>query len=162
MGNAHPSVYPYQTMPTKDRDIIIAAANDRQFRSLCEVLGIPDVADDPRFAVNADRTANRDQLHPILLEQLSKWSADDLFMDLNKAGVPCGPINSIAEGVELAERLGLAPRVTVGDGDRAIDVVRNPISFSSSEIVYSEPPPELGEHTAELRAWLLGDDSQRP
>jgi crotonobetainyl-CoA:carnitine CoA-transferase CaiB-like acyl-CoA transferase len=162
MGNAHPSVYPYQTMPTKDRDIIIAAANDRQFRSLCEVLDIPDVADDPRFAVNADRTANRDQLHPILLEQLSKWSADDLFMDLNKAGVPCGPINSIAEGVELAERLGLAPRVTVGHGDRAIDVVRNPISFSSSEVVYSEPPPELGEHTAELRAWLLGDDSECP
>jgi crotonobetainyl-CoA:carnitine CoA-transferase CaiB-like acyl-CoA transferase len=162
MGNAHPSVYPYQTMPTKDRDIIIAAANDRQFRSLCEVLGIPDVADDPRFAVNADRTDNRDQLHPILIEQLSKWSADDLFMDLNKAGVPCGPINSIAEGVELAERLGLAPRVTVGDGDRAIDVVRNPISFSSSEIVYTDPPPELGEHTAELRAWLLGDDQESP
>ena len=72
MGNAHPSVYPYQTMPTKDRDVIIAAANDRQFRSLCEVLGIAEVADDPRFRLNADRTANRAELHPLLLEKLQR------------------------------------------------------------------------------------------
>ena len=95
MGNAHPSVYPYQPMPTKDRDVIITAANDRQFRALCEVLDIPEVADDERFRLNADRTANRDELHPILVERLAEWSADDLFIALNKAGVPCGPINSI-------------------------------------------------------------------
>ena len=95
MGNAHPSVYPYQPMPTKDRDVIITAANDRQFRSLCEVLGIAEVADDDRFRLNADRTANRAELHPILVERLAEWSADDLFFALNKAGVPCGPINSI-------------------------------------------------------------------
>src|SRR5690606_17212577 len=59
MGNAHPSVFPYEPLPTADDDIIIAAANDRQFRKLCEVLGIPEVADDPRFARNADRTTNR-------------------------------------------------------------------------------------------------------
>jgi len=156
MGNAHPSVYPYQTMPTRDRDVIIAAANDRQFRSLCEVLGIAELADDERFELNANRTANRDQLHPLLLERLKQWSADDLFLALNKAGVPCGPINSIADGVELAERLGLDPRVTVGDGDRAVDLVRNPIAFSASEPHYDLPPPELGEHTAELREWLAG------
>jgi crotonobetainyl-CoA:carnitine CoA-transferase CaiB-like acyl-CoA transferase len=59
MGNAHPSLFPYETMPTADRDMIITAGNDRQFRSLCEVLGIPEIADDPRFATNADRTRNR-------------------------------------------------------------------------------------------------------
>lgn len=154
MGNEHPSVYPYQTMPTKDRDVIITAANDRQFRSLCKVLGIGEIADDPRFALNADRTANRDQLHPILVEKLSHWSADDLFVQLNAAGVPCGPINSIQEGVELAERLGLEPRVTVGEGDRAVDVVRNPIDFSVSKPRYQLPPPGLGEHTDEIRQWL--------
>lgn len=162
MGNAHPSVYPYQTMPTKDRDVIITAANDRQFASLCEVIGIPEVATDERFARNADRTANRDELHPMLVEALSKWSADDLFIALNAAGVPCGPINSIGEGVELAERLGLAPRVTLGEGDREVDLVRNPISFSGSEVAYRLPPPELGEHSDEIRAWLLdesGDSS---
>ncbi len=165
MGNAHPSVYPYQTMPTKDRDVIITAANDRQFASLCEVIGIPDAATDERFARNADRTANRDQLHPMLVEALSQWSADDLFIALNAAGVPCGPINSIGEGVELAERLGLAPRVTLGEGDREVDLVRNPISFSDSEVAYRLPPPELGEHSDEIRAWLLdesGDSSSDP
>ena len=154
MGNAHPSVYPYQPFPTRDRDVIIAAANDRQFRGLCTVLGIDEVADDPRFAVNADRTANRDQLHPVLLERLAEWSADDLFIALNRAGVPCGPINSIADGVALAERLGLAPRITVGEGDREVDLVRNPITFSEAAPRYTAPPPELGEHGDDIREWL--------
>ncbi len=154
MGNAHPSVYPYQPMPTKDRDVIITAANDRQFRSLCEVLDIAGVADDDRFRLNADRTANRAQLHPILVERLAEWSADDLFIALNKAGVPCGPINTIREGIELAERLGLEPRVTVGDDGRAVDLVRNPISFSDFEVDYHQPPPTLGEHSDEIREWL--------
>jgi crotonobetainyl-CoA:carnitine CoA-transferase CaiB-like acyl-CoA transferase len=154
MGNAHPSVYPYQVMPTKDRDVIIAAANDRQFRQLCEVLGLAEVADDERFRLNADRTANREHLHPMLLERLAEWSADDLFIALNKVGVPCGPINSIAEGVALAESLGLEPRVTVGDGDEAVDVVRNPITFSDAEPRYTKPPPGLGEQSDALRAWL--------
>ncbi|MGE0141457.1 MAG: CaiB/BaiF CoA transferase family protein [Ilumatobacteraceae bacterium] len=154
MGNAHPSVYPYQTMPTKDRDVIITAANDRQFRALCEVLGIPEVADDDRFRLNADRTANRDQLHPLLIERLAQWSADDLFVALNRANVPCGPINSIREGVELAERLGLQPRVTLGSGDRQVDLIRNPIGFSAAGIRYDEPPPSLGEQSDDIRAWL--------
>jgi crotonobetainyl-CoA:carnitine CoA-transferase CaiB-like acyl-CoA transferase len=154
MGNAHPSVYPYQVMPTKDRDVIIAAANDRQFRQLCEVLGLSEVADDERFRLNADRTANREQLHPMLLERLAEWPADDLFIALNRAGVPCGPINSIAEGVALAESLGLEPRVTVGEGDDAVDLVRNPITFSDAEPRYTKPPPRLGEHSDAVRAWL--------
>jgi crotonobetainyl-CoA:carnitine CoA-transferase CaiB-like acyl-CoA transferase len=154
MGNAHPSVYPYQTMPTKDRDVIITAANDRQFQALCRVLGIAEVAQDPRFALNADRTANRDQLHPVLLDRLAQWSADDLFVALNNAGVPCGPINSIGEGIELAERLGLQPRVTMGEGERQVDLVRNPITFSATQVSYRLAPPELGEHTDEIREWL--------
>ncbi len=157
MGNAHPSVYPYQTMPTKDRDVIIAAANDRQFRRVCEVLGIAHIADDPRFAVNADRTVNREVLHPILVEALSTWPADDLFVALNKVGVPCGPINSIKEGVELAERLGLQPVVSVGDGDRSVDLVRNPITFSATPPEYRLPPPKQGEHSEAIREWLLTD-----
>lgn len=150
MGNAHPSVYPYQTFPTGDRDVIIAAANDRQFRALCEVLGVVELAADPRFALNADRTANRDQLHPLLVEQLAQWSADDLFVALNGAGVPCGPINSIQEGVELAERLGLDPLVHVG----GIGTIRNPIGFGVTPPRYDLPPPGQGEHGDEIRAWL--------
>ena len=154
MGNAHPSLFPYETMPTADRDVIITAGNDGQFRALCEVLGIAEVADDPRFATNADRTANREELRPLLLERLATWAAADLFVALNKAGVPCGPVNTIAEGVELAESLGLAPRVTVGAGDRAVTLIRSPITFSDAETRYELPPPTLGEHSDEIRAWL--------
>lgn len=154
MGNAHPSLFPYETMPTADRDMIITAGNDRQFRSLCEVLGIPGVADDPRFGSNVDRTRNREELRPLLLTELAKWQADDLFLALNKAGVPCGPINTIGEGVELAESLGLAPRVELGTDGRAVTLVRNPIAFGDAALRYDLPPPELGEHSGEVKSWL--------
>lgn len=160
MGNAHPSLFPYEALPTKDRDLIIAAGNDRQFRALCGVLGLEDVADDPRFAINADRTKNREELRPFLLEKLAEWASDDLFIELNKVGVPCGPINSIGDGVELAQKLGLRPRVTVGEGAREVDLVRNPITFSSGELEYHLPPPTLGEHSEEIRQWLKGLDSK--
>jgi crotonobetainyl-CoA:carnitine CoA-transferase CaiB-like acyl-CoA transferase len=159
MGNAHPSLFPYEALPTKDRDLIIAAGNDKQFRALCGVLGLEDVANDPRFAINADRTKNREELRPFLLEKLAEWASDDLFIELNKVGVPCGPINSIGDGVELAEKLGLRPRVTVGEGAREVDLVRNPITFSSGELEYHLPPPTLGEHSDEIRQWLKGLDS---
>jgi crotonobetainyl-CoA:carnitine CoA-transferase CaiB-like acyl-CoA transferase len=158
MGNAHPSLFPYETMPTADRDMIITAGNDRQFRSLCEVLGIAEVPDDPRFGSNADRTKNREELRPLLLAALAKWKADDLFIALNKAGVPCGPINTIGEGVELAESLGLAPRVELGIGDREVTLVRNPITFSDADLHYDRPPPQHGEHTDEIKAWLRSPD----
>jgi crotonobetainyl-CoA:carnitine CoA-transferase CaiB-like acyl-CoA transferase len=154
MGNAHPSLFPYETMPTADRDMIITAGNDRQFRALCEVLGIPEVPDDPQFATNADRTRNREPLRAVLVTELAKWKADDLFLALNKAGVPCGPINTIGEGVELAESLGLAPRVELGTGDRAVSLVRNPIGFGDAELTYDLPPPELGEHSDEIKTCL--------
>lgn len=156
MGNAHPSLFPYEALPTKDRDLIIAAGNDKQFRALCGVLGLDDVAQDPRFAINADRTKNREELRPYLLEKLAQWNSDDLFVELNKVGVPCGPINSIGDGVELAEKLGLRPRVTVGEGDREVTLVRNPITFSDGELDYRLPPPTLGEHSDEIRNWLEG------
>ena len=154
MGNAHPSVYPYEVIPAKDRDMIITAANDRQFKSLCEVLGIGELAADERFKLNADRTRNRDQMHAVLMEAVAQWNVDDLFVALNEVGVPCGPINSIREGIELAERLGLEPRVTLGNGDRAVDLVRNPIRFGNASLRYDQPPPALGEHGDEIRAWL--------
>ena len=161
MGNAHPSLFPYEAMPTADRDMIITAGNDRQFRALCEVLGIAEVADDPRFATNADRTGNREELRPLLLAELARWKADDLFVALNEAGAPCGPINTIGEGVELAESLGLAPRVELGADDRQVTLVRNPITFGDADLRYDLPPPELGEHSDEIKAWLRAPAMRR-
>jgi crotonobetainyl-CoA:carnitine CoA-transferase CaiB-like acyl-CoA transferase len=158
MGNAHPSLFPYESLPTADREMIITAGNDRQFRTLCTVLGIPEVADDTRFATNADRTRNRAELRPLLVRELSTWKSDDLFVALNEAGVPCGPINTIGEGVEVAETLGLAPRVELGTGDRSVTLVRNPIGFSDADLRYDRPPPDLGEDGDEVKAWLRGGD----
>lgn len=154
MGNAHPSVFPYEPLPTADDDLIVAAANDRQFRALCGVLGIPEIADDPRFARNRDRTANREELRPILEERLATKGATEWFELLVDVGVPCGPINTIDGGFAMAEKLGLDPVVEVGEGDRAMPTTRHPLRFSASPAVYRLPPPELDEHGAELRKWL--------
>lgn len=154
MGNAHPSVFPYEPLPTADKDLIVAAANDRQFRRLCEVLGRPELADDERFARNRDRTANREELRPHLVEALGAKGAEEWFELLVAAGVPCGPINTIDGGFAMAERFGLDPIVEVGEGDRALPMARHPITFSASPAGYRLPPPELDEHGAELRRWL--------
>ena len=154
MGNAHPSVFPYEPFPTADDDLIVIAANDRQFQRLCGALGIPEVADDERFLHNRDRTANRDELRPILEERLAAKGAEEWFEVLLEAGVPSGPINTIDGGFAAAARFGLDPVVEVGEGDRALPTTRHPIRFSDTPVDYALPPPELDEHGAELRKWL--------
>jgi crotonobetainyl-CoA:carnitine CoA-transferase CaiB-like acyl-CoA transferase len=157
MGNAHPSVFPYEPLPTADRELIVAAANDRQFRRLCDVIGRPELADDERFARNRDRTVNRAELRPLLVEALSAKGATEWFELLVEAGVPSGPINTIDGGFAMAERFGLDPVVEVGEGDRALPMARHPITFSATPAAYELPPPELDEHGAELRKWLASD-----
>src|SRR5262249_44862827 len=142
---------------TADNDLIVAAANDGQFRKLCDVLGLPEVPDDPRFARNADRTRNREELRPILTERLATKGAVEWFDLLVAAGVPCGPINTIDGGFAMAERFGLDPVVEVGEGDRAVPTTRHPIRFSATPAVYRLPPPDRDEHGEELRRWLEAD-----
>ncbi|HEY2223942.1 CoA transferase [Actinomycetospora sp.] len=154
MGNAHPSVFPYEPLETADDDLIVTAANDGQFRKLCEILGLDGVADDERFARNEDRTANREILRPILVAKLKERTAVEWFELLVDAGVPCGPIQSIDGGFAMAERFGLEPIVAVGEGDRAVPTTRHPIRFSETPAVYELPPPVLDEHGAQLREWL--------
>jgi crotonobetainyl-CoA:carnitine CoA-transferase CaiB-like acyl-CoA transferase len=154
MGNSHPSLFPYEPLPTADGELIITSGNDGQFQRLCQVLGIPEVAEDERFATNQMRTANRDELRPLLVERLETRKREEWFRELIDAGVPCGPINTVAEGVAFAEELGLDPVVEVGDGDRVIPSVRNPVTFSETPTVYHSAPPLLDEHGEEVRAWL--------
>jgi crotonobetainyl-CoA:carnitine CoA-transferase CaiB-like acyl-CoA transferase len=154
MGNAHPSVFPYEPFPTADDDLIVTAGNDGQFRKLCEVLGLDGVADDPRFARNADRTAHRDELRPLLVERLATRRAVEWFDLLTAAGVPCGPIQTIDGGFATAERFGLEPVVVVGEGERALPTTRHPIRFSATPAVYPLPPPRLDEHGDDVRKWL--------
>ncbi len=159
MGNAHPSLFPYEPLPAADGELIIIAGNDGQFRKLCDVLGVPELADDARFARNKDRTANRDQLRPLLTERLARRTAMEWFADLSAAGIACGPINTVDGGVAFAQQLGLAPVVTAGEGARAMPGIRNPIGLSATPARYRLPPPELDEHGEHIRRWLA---SPRP
>jgi crotonobetainyl-CoA:carnitine CoA-transferase CaiB-like acyl-CoA transferase len=154
MGNAHPSLFPYEPLPTADGDLIITAGNDGQFAKLCAALGLPELVDDPRFGRNEDRTANREELRPLLVERLRTRGRMEWFEELLAAGVACGPINTVDEGVAFAERVGLDPVVRVGQGEDAVPSIRNPITFSATPARYDLPPPRLDEHGEQVRAWL--------
>ena len=154
MGNAHPSLFPYEPLPASDGEIVIVAANDAQFRRLSAALGAPELADDPRFATTESRNHNRGELRPLLVERLATRSVSEWFELLTAAGIACGPINTIDGGIALAERLGLDPVVLVGDGDAAIPMVRNPIGFSLTPPSYRSAPPTLGADDVSVRAWL--------
>jgi len=154
MGNAHPSLFPYESLPTADLDLIIAAGNNRQFAKLCEILGVPELMLDPRFANTKDRTHNREDLSPLLVERLRTKTANEWFRLLSAAGVPCGPINSVEGGITFAQEIGLNPVVEVGTGDDAVPMIRHPISFSLTPPRHDLPPPSLGQDNEQIRAWL--------
>jgi crotonobetainyl-CoA:carnitine CoA-transferase CaiB-like acyl-CoA transferase len=156
MGNSHPSLFPYEPLPTADRDMIITAGNDVQFRKLCEVIGAPELPLDPLYSTNPGRTANRDKLRPLLAARLAAKPAAEWFGLLIAAGVPCGPINTIDAGVAFAQEIGLEPVVTVGSGASARPGVRHPVTFSKTPASYPQAPPELDEHGDEIRGWLEG------
>jgi crotonobetainyl-CoA:carnitine CoA-transferase CaiB-like acyl-CoA transferase len=162
MGNAHPSLFPYEPLPTGDGELIVTAGNDTQFRKLCEVLGVPELADDPRFARNEGRTANRAELRPLLAERLQRRTAAEWFAELIGVGVPCGPINTVDRGIEFASGIGLEPVVTAGQGENAVRSVRHPLTFSVSSPRYDLPPPRLDEHGEEIRAWLASPAQPQP
>jgi crotonobetainyl-CoA:carnitine CoA-transferase CaiB-like acyl-CoA transferase len=160
MGNSHPSLFPYEPLPCADGELIITAGNSGQFRKLVAALGVPELADDPRFVRNEDRTAHRDELRPLLVERLRTRTKMDWFRELTAAGVACGPINTVDGGVAFAEEVGLDPVVHVGEGSAAVPSVRNPIRFSDTPPDYLLPPPSLDEHGEEIRCWLAGPADQ--
>lgn len=146
MGNRHPSIAPYEVFSTADRPFVLAVGNDRQFASLVDVLGAPELASDDRFTTNTARVTNREELTKILDELLSTNTADAWFDALTAARVPCGPLNDIADAVALAERLGLSPVVSIEDPDRDAPLrqIANPIRLSATPATYRTAPPRLG------------------
>jgi crotonobetainyl-CoA:carnitine CoA-transferase CaiB-like acyl-CoA transferase len=154
-GNAHLSLFPYEPLPTADGELIVIAANNGQFRKLCAALGAPELLADPRFTTMVERTAHRDELRPLLLAKLATRPAQEWFEVLTTAGVPCGPINSVDQGVALAERLGLRP-VVHPDDPEAVPSIRNPVDYSATPPSYRRSPPALGADTEDVKAWLRG------
>ncbi|MFC8764084.1 CaiB/BaiF CoA transferase family protein [Streptomyces sp. NPDC057193] len=152
MGNRHPSIAPYEVFEAQDRPLVLAVGNDRQFGALCERLGLPELGADPRFATNTARVAHREELVEALAGPLGSRTADSWFEELTAAGVPCGPINDLAAAFDLADRLGLAPKVpesAAGPGQ-----VAHPIRLGATPPAYRSAPPRLGEHTDGLLAEL--------
>ncbi|GAA3810831.1 CoA transferase [Streptomyces coacervatus] len=156
MGNAHPSIAPYETFPAADRPIAIAVGNDRQFAALAAAVGVPALAFDDRFRTNADRVAHRTELRNILTQRLAAAGADHWAAVLLAAGVPAGPVNTLDEAFDFARKLGLPGTVDIpaaaadGEHGRPSRQIAHPIALSGTPAQYRLPPPQLGEHTAEI------------
>ncbi len=151
MGNAHPSIVPYQDFATTDRRIVIAVGNDKQFTQLCAVLGQADWPQDSRFVSNAARVAHRDILIPMIDAITQKNSSIYWLAALDACHVPCGPINSIAEAFASDQVAARHLRVRLPHPDAGhVDTVANPIKFSETSLDYAHAPPALGAHTADV------------
>jgi crotonobetainyl-CoA:carnitine CoA-transferase CaiB-like acyl-CoA transferase len=144
MGNAHPSIAPYELLPTGAGDLVLAVGNDKQFGALCAVLGAPELAADARFATNSARVAHREELRPALVALLAARDAASWVAPLSAAGVPAGQVNDVAGAFALAESLGLAPIAEVPRADGTIArLTRNPIGLSATPPTYRSAPPDL-------------------
>jgi len=144
MGNAHPSITPYEPLRCADAELVVAVGNDRQFAALCDVLGSPELSDDPRFATNAARIANRAAMRAALEERLAARPAGAWADSLTAARVPAGVVNDIAAAFDLARTLGLSPVVGIEREDgTTIELVRNPIRLSATPPTYRSAPPRF-------------------
>lgn len=150
LGNAHPSIAPYEVFPTADRPLVLAVGNDAQFRHLMAALDRPEIGADPQYATNEERVRHRNALVDLLSAILVTRSADDWQAVITAAGVPCGPINDIAQGIDLAESLGLDPVVDIDDPRRPSTqhAVANPVRYSRTPATYRSAPPEIDEDRA--------------
>ena len=159
MGNAHPNVVPYQDFPTADGDMILAVGNDSQFAKLCEVLGRPEWAADERFANNGARLAHRHLLMPMLRQETVRRGTAEWIAVLEAAGVPCGPINDIAQVFADPQIQARGMRIDMEHPQAgSIPLVASPLRLSGTPVEYRRAPPVLGEHTREvLVEWLQLD-----
>src|SRR5262249_26471796 len=151
IGTRHPSIAPFQAFGTADVPIVVAAGNDALWKKLCGVLGWPELASDPLLVDNATRSRNLDYLEKQLSESFRRRPAAEWLMRLADAGIPCGPIRSIADVVhdpELAAR-GMLHRMHSGEGGGFL-TAGSPLRIDGSSLPLSDRAPQLGEHTQEV------------
>ncbi len=162
LGNAHPNIVPYQDFPTADGDIILAVGNDSQFRKFCEVAGCTELADDPRFASNKARVANREVLVPMLRQTTVFKTTGEWISLLEQAGVPCGSINNLAQVFEDAQVKARGLRLDLPHALGCLaPQVASPIRLSQTPVEYRHAPPLLGQHTEQVLRSLLGMSLER-
>jgi len=162
MGNAHQNIVPYHVFKASDEFLIVAVGNDTQFAAFCTVIGESAWPSDARFATNPQRVRHRDLLVGLVAERLAKRPAREWLALLEPAGVPCGPINDLAQvfADPQVRHRGMQARVPhplAGE----VHVVANPMKFSATPIPYDAAPPTLGQHTREVLSGVLGLDAAR-
>ncbi|SAI58645.1 acyl-CoA transferase [Bordetella trematum] len=160
-GNAHQNVVPYQVFAAADGHLIVATGNESQYRAYCHAIGAPGLAEDPRFVTNHLRVTHRDTLVALLADIMRQRTRDDWISRLEAAGVPCGPINDIAQAFAHPQAQARQLRRSLPHplGGMA-DVTASPLRFSASPVVYRAAPPLLGQHTEEVLRDLLGKSPQ--
>jgi crotonobetainyl-CoA:carnitine CoA-transferase CaiB-like acyl-CoA transferase len=153
-GNTHPNILPYQAFEAADQPIIIAVGNDRQFARLADICGHPEWLSDVRFATNEARVANRGEIVGVVAEAIRGKSAAEWLSQLEQAGIPAGPINSITQALaDVQAQHRQMVRTVAG-----VPVVGSPVRMDGERADSDLPPPALGEHTAEILA-ALGIDA---
>jgi crotonobetainyl-CoA:carnitine CoA-transferase CaiB-like acyl-CoA transferase len=156
MGNAHPNIVPYQVFATADGHLILAVANDRQFRNFCRVAGLDTLAVDPDYATNAQRVHHRSELISLLKPVLAARTTFNWINLLEGANVPCGPINRIDEVFSDPQALARGLMISMEHATGPIDLVASPLRLSKTPPQYRLAPPLLGEHTREILCDVLG------
>jgi crotonobetainyl-CoA:carnitine CoA-transferase CaiB-like acyl-CoA transferase len=161
-GNAHPNIVPYQTFPTSDGEIVIAIGNDSQFSNFCKVLAKAEWSADTRFCNNPARVQHREILIPMITEQLALWDKFALAAALEALGVPCGPINNLAQVFADPQVQARAMRVDVPHPSAgSVPQVRHPVQFSGDAIAPMRAPPLLGQDTDQVLQHMLGLDKEQ-
>ena len=159
LGNAHPNIVPYQDFPTADGDFILTVGNDGQFRKFCAVAGHPEWAEDPRFASNAARVAHRGELIPLIRQATVFRTTAEWVGALEQAGVPCGPINDLAQVFSDPQVLARGLRVDLPHPlAGSVPGVASPLRLSATPVEYRHAPPLLGEHSEQVLRERLGLD----
>ncbi|MEG2490271.1 MAG: CoA transferase, partial [Aurantimicrobium sp.] len=155
LGNAHPSISPYELYDAEDRPLLIAVGNDKQFHTLVRLLGVEQLATDPRFADNPSRATHREQLRELLEEVLMTKPGAHWVELLSAQGVPSGLVNTLPEAFDFADSLELDAVVEIptADGEHTYRQVVNPIHIPGRGASYRLAPPSLGEHSEDVR-WL--------
>jgi crotonobetainyl-CoA:carnitine CoA-transferase CaiB-like acyl-CoA transferase len=151
MGNSHPTIVPYQTFGASDKQIAVAVGNDAQFRRLCEAMGREDLAADERFATNPDRVANREELVETLQREFSRRTADEWVERIRGVGVPCGPVNTLAEAL-ADEHLSSTNMLQEVEHPVAgvLRMLASPVLVDGERPPIRRHPPALGQHTGEV------------
>jgi crotonobetainyl-CoA:carnitine CoA-transferase CaiB-like acyl-CoA transferase len=162
IGNDHPNVVPYRDFPTADGHMMLAVGSDAQFAKFAQLAGHPEWAGDPRFATNAARVKHRDVLVPLVRAATATRPTREWIEALEREGVPCGPIYTVAQVFEDPQVEARGMKTTMEHPVAGtIPLVASPIRLSETPVQYRLPPPVLGQHTREVLEEVLGMDRER-